>query len=133
MRPLLLFLFFFIFSSLKAQVNNAPANGKVITGIASYYHNKFHGKRMANGEMYSKHKYTAASNNFPLNSWVLVTDLANNESVHVKITDRMGRKHKRVIDLSLKAAQDIGLTGRGLKKVSIVATPDYSPDYDASD
>jgi len=100
---------------------------KTLTGIASYYHDKFHGRRMANGELHSKNKYTAACNVLPLNKWVRVTSLTNNKVVIVKITDRMARNNKRLIDLSFAAAEKLKMTRQGLRKVKVELLTNYSP------
>lgn len=91
----------------------------VDTGVASYYDNKFEGRRTANGELFSQQKMTAASNTLPLNSWVRVTNLRNNRSVVVKITDRMHKRNTRIIDLSLAAASKLSFVGRGLTRVKV--------------
>ena len=52
--------------------------------LASFYAKKFHGRKTANGEIYSRDKYTAACNVLPLNTWVKVTNLRNNRSVSCK-------------------------------------------------
>ncbi len=88
-------------------------------GIASFYANKFHGRKTANGEIFSQKKLTAASNTLPLNTWVKVTNLRNKKSVIVKITDRMHHRNKRLIDLSREAAHQLGYTSRGLTRVKV--------------
>lgn len=89
------------------------------TGVASFYDNKFEGRRTANGEIFSQKKLTAASNTLPLNSWARVTNLSNNRSVIVKITDRMHHRNRRLIDLSRSAASKLSFTGKGLTKVKV--------------
>lgn len=118
------------FSYLYAQ-NGDVNSGKlknILSGIASYYHDKFHGRQMANGEIYSKDGFTAASNSFPLNRWVRVVNLINGESVIVKITDRMAKNNKRLIDLSRISATRLKMIGRGLVKVEVELLTDYSPE-----
>lgn len=92
---------------------------KLETGVASFYDNKFEGRRTANGEIFSQKKLTAASNTLPLNSWARVTNLSNNRSVLVKITDRMHHRNRRLIDLSRSAASKLSFTGKGLTKVKV--------------
>ena len=85
-----------------------------ITGTASYYHDKFHGRKTATGEIFSQHKFTAASNFVKLGTMVRVTNIKNNKTVDVKINDRMApsmARKGRVIDLSKIAAKQIGNTG----------------------
>ena len=92
---------------------------KIQYGIASFYANKFNGRRTANGEIFDQKKLTAASNTLPLNTWVKVTNLRNKKSVIVKITDRMHWRNKRLIDLSRASAHQIGYTGWGLTRVKV--------------
>lgn len=88
-------------------------------GHASWYGPGFDGHRTASGERFSRHAYTAAHKSLPLHSRVLVTNLANNESVVVEINDRGPFVRGRLIDLSQAAARAIGI--RGVGKVEITA------------
>jgi rare lipoprotein A len=88
-------------------------------GIASFYDNKFEGRKTSNGELFTQKKLTAASNSLPLNCWVKVTNLSNQRSVIVRITDRMHAKNKRLIDLSRSAASKLAYIGKGLTKVKV--------------
>ncbi|QEC45486.1 septal ring lytic transglycosylase RlpA family protein [Pseudobacter ginsenosidimutans] len=92
---------------------------KVQYGVASFYHNKFEGRKTANGEIFSQKKLTAACNTLPLNCWVRVTNIRNNRSVILRITDRMHHLNKRLIDLSHIAAKTLGYTGHGLTRVKV--------------
>lgn len=103
-----------IFSLL---IGNIPVKGDLF-GTASYYHNKFQGRKTASGERYDKNKYTAACNKLPLGTIVEVTNIKNGKCIVVKINDRMGNKH-RLIDLSRIAAKDLGYLKQGLTKVKI--------------
>lgn len=87
------------------------------TGAASYYR---HGKRTANGEHFDPHDYTAAHRTLPFGTRVLVTNLQNGKSVIVRITDRGPHVKGRIIDLSLGAADVVGLTALGVTQVKIV-------------
>jgi len=102
-------------------------NIKTQYGIASFYANKFNGRRTANGEIFSQTKLTAASNTLSLNTWVKVTNLHNKKSVFVRITDRMHFRNKRLIDLSKAAAHKLGYTGRGLAKVRVDVLGKHKP------
>ncbi len=92
---------------------------KIHFGTASFYANKFEGKKTANGEIFSQKKLTAASNILPLNQWVRVTNIHNNLSVVLRITDRMHKNNKRLIDLSKSAAKKLKYTGYGLAHVKV--------------
>jgi rare lipoprotein A len=102
-------------------------NIKTQYGIASFYANKFNGRRTANGEIFSQTKLTAASNTLSLNTWVKVTNLHNKKAVIVRITDRMHLRNKRLIDLSKAAAHKLGYTGRGLTKVRVDVLGKHKP------
>lgn len=86
------------------------------TGTASWYGDKFHGRRTANGERYDMHAYTAAHKSLPFGTILRVTNLDNNKSILVRVNDRGPYVRGRIIDLSHAAADDIGVT---LHKVKI--------------
>ena len=92
---------------------------KIQYGTASYYSNKFNGRKTAKGEIYDSKKLTAAHNGLPLGTWVKVTNLANKRTVVVKINDRLHYKNKRLIDLSGSAAKKLGFSSHGLTKVKL--------------
>ncbi len=94
-------------------------NSRVEYGIASYYADKFNGRRTANGEIFSQDKLTAAHNSLPLGTYIKVTNLRNNKSVKVKINDRLHRKNKRLVDLSKAAARKIGFLKMGITRVKV--------------
>lgn len=85
--------------------------------IASWYGPKFHGKRTASGAIYNMYAMTAAHKTLPFGSKVRVTNLKNNKSVVLKITDRGPFTPGRVIDVSKKANQMLACN---LCKVNIV-------------
>jgi rare lipoprotein A len=74
---------------------------------ASYYADKFHGKRTASGVLFDKNKLTAAHKKLPFGTKVKVTNEANGKFVVVEITDRGPFVRSREIDLSKKAFMDI--------------------------
>jgi len=102
-------------SSKKREVSKE----KIHYGTASFYANKFEGRQTANGEVFSQKKLTGASNILPLNHWVRVTNTRNNLSVVLRITDRMHKNNKRLIDLSKAAAKKLHYTGYGLAHVKV--------------
>jgi len=93
-------------------------------GIASWYGQDFHGKRTANGERYDMNALTAAHPTLPLPSMVKVTNLDNGRVLAVRVNDRGPFHSKRIIDLSRRAAQMLGLyeTGTARVRVEIDAT-----------
>jgi rare lipoprotein A len=85
-------------SKLKVYKKNAHA---------SYYHNKFNGRRTASGKKFDNNKYTAAHKKLPFGTLVKVTNEANGKSVIVEISDRGPFSKVREIDLSRRAFMDI--------------------------
>jgi rare lipoprotein A len=74
---------------------------------ASYYHDKFNGKRTASGKRFDNQKLTAAHRKFPFGTRLRITNEANGKSVVVEVTDRGPFARGREIDLSKKAFMDI--------------------------
>jgi rare lipoprotein A len=101
------------------KVNREVSNERIHYGTASFYANKFEGRHTANGEIFSQKKLSAASNIIPLNEWVRVTNIHNKISVVLRITDRMHKNNKRLIDLSREAARKLKFTGYGLTRVKV--------------
>jgi rare lipoprotein A len=108
--------------------SHSKKSAKAQFGTASYYANKFNGRKTANGDVFSQHKMTAACNHVSLNTWVRVTNLRNHKAVVVKVTDRMHPQNKRLIDLSRSAASHLGYTGRGLAKVKVEVLGKVPPE-----
>lgn len=110
---------------LAEQVTDKPAASRdkllVAKGRASYYATRFHGKKTANGEHFNKGEYTAAHRSLPFGTLVRVTNLSNGRHVFVRVNDRGPHLKGRIIDLSLAAAREIGLTGIGVGNVQIEA------------
>lgn len=102
-------------------------------GIASYYSNRMHGRRMSDGTRYHKDSLTCAHRTYPLGSLLRVTNIKNKKSVIVKVTDRCGRH--RIIDLSYAAAKEIDLIRSGVamvkvEKVRHINKVPFKPDDD---
>ena len=95
--------------------------GYVEEGTASYYGNKFHGRRTSNQEVYDMYAFTAAHKSLPLPSFARVTNLDNGKSVVVRVNDRGPFHAGRVIDLSYAAAVKLGITQRGTGRVQVRA------------
>ncbi|MGA8940678.1 MAG: septal ring lytic transglycosylase RlpA family protein [Acidobacteriaceae bacterium] len=91
----------------------------VETGMASWYGPS--GRRAADGSAYDGTGMTAAHKTLPLGTVVRVTNLSNDESVTVRITDRGPFSHGRILDLSESAAKKIDLYRMGIAKVRIEA------------
>lgn len=91
----------------------------VAVGEASYYADKFQGRKTASGERYDKKKLTAAHRTLPFGTLVTVINLQNGKRVHVRVNDRGPFAGDRIIDLSRAAAAKIGLLRSGVAKVRI--------------
>lgn len=89
------------------------------TGKASYYADKFQGKKTTSGEPYDHKKYTAAHRTLPFNTLVKVTSEKNAKSVVVRINDRGPHVKQRIIDLSRIAAEKINLVHDGIAPVTL--------------
>ena len=96
-------------------------SGFVETGIASYYGNKFHGRRTSNHEVYDMYAFTAAHKSLPLPSYARVTNLDNGRSVVVRVNDRGPFHDGRVVDLSYAAAVKLDIHRRGTGRVEVRA------------
>lgn len=101
------------------------AHGFSERGIASWYGEKFHGRKTASGEIYDMYAMTAAHKSLPLPTYIRVTNLGNDKSVIVKVNDRGPFIEGRIVDLSYAAAEELGIIVAGTAEVEIsaVATP----------
>ncbi len=104
----------------KAKADD-PAGGSEL-GAASFYGFGFHGRRVATGERFDARALTAASNRYPLGSWVAVRRLDSDRCVMVRINDRMHTHHRtRIIDLSRGAAQRLQMISAGVVLVRVLS------------
>lgn len=101
------------------EKTNGYSKSHELVGNASWYSNKFQGKRTASGERYNKNAYTAAHKSLPFGTIVRVTNTGNSKKVDVKINDRGPFVKGRVIDLSQKAFEQIGNIKEGVAPVKI--------------
>jgi rare lipoprotein A len=107
-------------SSAHVPASVTPARiGETETGIASWYGVPYDGRRSANGEIFNMEKLTAAHRSLPFDTWVEVTNLENQKSVDVRITDRGPFVKGRIIDLSMAAAREIDMVQAGIMRVKI--------------
>ncbi len=89
------------------------------TGVASWYGPNFHGRRTANGEIFDQYGISAAHPTLPLPSYVRVTNLENNRSIIVRVNDRGPFANGRIIDLSKRVAQLLGMAAKGTARVRV--------------
>lgn len=92
---------------------------QTLSGTASWYGGKFHGRTTANGETYNQNALTAAHKSLPFGTEVVVTNQNNGKTVVVRINDRGPFVGGRIIDLSHQAAAQIGMLGSGTARVTV--------------
>jgi rare lipoprotein A len=98
------------------RINAKPSN----TVRATYQGDEYAGHRTASGEPYDPDALTAASRTLPIGSSVVVTNLATGRSVKLRINDRGGPGVRgRGLDLSKRAAEEIGMTRKGVARVKV--------------
>ena len=88
-------------------------------GIANFYSDKFQGRKTASGAVYDKNKLTASHKTLPYGTNVRVTNIENGKSVVVTVNDRMKPGNRVVIDVTRRAAQDLGFIKAGKAKVKL--------------
>jgi len=97
-------------------------------GKVSYYSDSFQGNKTASGELYDKNKLTAAHKTLPFGTVVKVTRLDNKRSVQVRVNDRGPFIKGRIIELSRRAAEQIGLIQDGIANVKIEIVGKGTPE-----
>ncbi|MNZ65992.1 RlpA-like protein precursor [compost metagenome] len=98
------------------------------TGEASFYGSRHIGKRTASGERYDPNALTAANRDLPFGTYVRVTNLDNSRSVVVRINDRGPFVRGRIIDVSRRAAEALGMIRSGVADVRVQSLE--NPDKD---
>jgi rare lipoprotein A len=91
-------------------------NGHALSGQASFYSEE---QMTATGERFDKRAMTAAHKTLPFGTRVRVTRTDTGNSVVVRINDRGPYKPGRVIDLSERAAETLGMTSSGVSPVRL--------------
>jgi rare lipoprotein A len=99
------------------SLSPASKTKKVFSGKASFY--SYTKGKTASGSPYNREEMTAAHRSLPFGTRVRVTDIASSRSVVVRIVDRGPWIRDRVLDLSLGAARNLGITDRGLAHVRV--------------
>lgn len=103
------------------------------TGVASWYGPGFHGRLTANGERFDENGVSAAHRTLPLPSHLEVTNLDNGRRLVVRVNDRGPYAHDRILDLSRRAAQLLGMEQRGTARVRLKRVyPRTEPHHVAS-
>ena len=89
-------------------------------GLASWYGQQHQGLKTASGEAFDMNKLTAAHRTLPFGTRLRVTNVENGKSVVVRVNDRGPHVSGRVLDLSYRAAQTLGMTDAGVARVQVV-------------
>ena len=105
-------------SYLSPLTSKTNAQG-VQTGKASYYAKKFSGRKTASGERLHHDSLTCAHRTYPFGTQLKVTNPANGKTVIVRVTDRGPYVKGRIIDLSVRAARELGIIAQGIAPVIV--------------
>ncbi len=97
--------------------------GETVRGVASYYADSFHGRKMANGQRYDKNGFTCAHLKYPFGTLLRVKNLANGKECIVEVTDRGPYSKKFTVDLSKAAATYLDYLRAGHTQVEITPLP----------
>lgn len=109
-------IIFILATILSLTTTTALAQSK---GKASYYGNKFHGRRTSDGSRYHKDSLTCAHRTLPFGTLIKVRNQKNGREVVVKVTDRGPFGPGRIVDLSMAAAREIGMVQQGVVPVEV--------------
>jgi len=106
-------------------------------GKASYYAKKFIGRKTASGERLHQDSLTCAHRTYPFGTMLRVTNPSNGKQVIVRVTDRGPYVKGRIVDLSIRAARELGIISRGIAPVIVEkldpSTVPYKPENDKQD
>ena len=103
-------------------------SGKTRIGKASYYHAMFSGRKMAGGRPFDPNGTNAASKTLPLGTIARVKNPKNGKSAVVTIDDRGPYVADRIVDLSPKTAQELGIKHEGVAMVEVTPISVPLPD-----
>jgi rare lipoprotein A len=116
-KPLRLAAILVMLVAVSMAGNAAAQTGE--EGVANFYSDKFEGKKTASGEVYDKNGLTASHKKLPYGTKVKVTNVENGKSVVVTVNDRMAPKNAAVIDVTRRAAEELGFVKAGKAKVKL--------------
>lgn len=116
-NPLRLAAILVMLVTVSMSGNAAAQTGE--EGVANFYSDKFEGKKTASGDVYDKNGLTAAHKKLPYGTKVKVTNVDNGKSVVVTVNDRMAATNAAVIDVTRRAAEELGFVKAGKAKVKL--------------
>ncbi|MEN9842324.1 MAG: hypothetical protein RLZZ612_153 [Pseudomonadota bacterium] len=97
----------------------AAADSGWLSGLASWYSDKFHGRRTASGALYLRHGFTIAHRQWPLGTKVSIRNPANGMKVTATVNDRGPFHPNRLIDVSFAIAKTLGIVHQGVALVEV--------------
>jgi rare lipoprotein A len=106
-------------SSHSVSKGTKGAKGSVQAGLGSYYADKFNGRPTASGSTYRPGQMTAAHNTLPFGTLIRVTNTRNGHSVDVTVTDRGPHTKGYIVDVSRRAAVQLGIIEAGVVPVQV--------------
>lgn len=118
-RALSLALALMVVGCASSRPGRSVSSSTIETGVASYYHDRLHGRTTASGEVYDREALTAAHRSLPFGTTVLVRNLGNGKTARVRINDRGPFVDGRILDVSRRAAEVLGFVADGLARVSV--------------
>ena len=108
-----------VITTLTLLFSYTPLGAQTQRGVASYYSKSWTGRRTANGDWLHHDSLTCAHKTYPFGTLLKVTNPANGLSVIVKVTDRGPYAKGRVVDLSVRAAKELGIISQGIAPVIV--------------
>lgn len=117
-------------ASTAASKPRIDRSGRTRVGEASFYADRFAGRKMANGERMRPESNNAASRTLPLGTRARVTNLENGRSALVEIKDRGPYVDGRIVDLSPRTAEQLDMVDDGVVRVEVapIALPERKDD-----
>lgn len=122
-------LILFIVAILTLALAPASADAQALTGDATYYGNRWHGRRTSSGELYNKDSLTCAHRTLPFGTVLRVRNTRNNKEVIVRVTDRGPFRRGAIVDLSMAAAKEIDMVSAGVVPVVAEVVTHGSGNY----
>ncbi|MBF0498635.1 MAG: septal ring lytic transglycosylase RlpA family protein [Candidatus Riflebacteria bacterium] len=124
-KPLLMVMLLGLTGCMENRGGGGSGTGDVTdpgiyqTGIASWYGDQFQGRPTASGESFNMNDLTAAHLVLPFGTKIDVTNRTNGRRITVRINDRGPYKNDRIIDLSKRAAMELGMLETGVAEVEL--------------
>lgn len=108
-----------VLTTLTLLLFSFTASGQTQSGKASFYAMKFTGRMTASGERLHHDSLTCAHRTYPFGTMLRVSNPANGKVVYVRVTDRGPYVKGRIIDLSVRAARELGIIAQGIAPVIV--------------